>query len=43
MKTVHLELKHEKDKQASLQAKLDNTLVELETAKQEVSFMLFVD
>ncbi|XP_059140232.1 nucleoprotein TPR-like isoform X2 [Physella acuta] len=37
VKTVHLELKHEKEKQATLQAKADNAILELETVKQELS------
>ncbi|KAH9490602.1 hypothetical protein Btru_033804, partial [Bulinus truncatus] len=37
VKTVHLELKHEKEKQATIQTKADNALLELETVKQELS------
>ncbi|BFY99561.1 hypothetical protein BsWGS_02600 [Bradybaena similaris] len=37
VKSVHLELKHEKDKQASLQSKYENTRLELDTARQELS------
>ncbi|CAL1544987.1 unnamed protein product [Lymnaea stagnalis] len=37
VKTVHLEIKHEKEKQAALQARADNAVLELETVKQELS------